>query len=127
MMELTAEEICRRLRPMLGSKIDKIYLRFALSHSNDERLEMEHAFKIMYEKYLNTHLLSEKVLLEPPLKDEVCGEYPLGIVSYAEKEFYPFGLREREWIRHVCVSGMSGSGKTNLAFLIADNLMKKEN
>ena len=111
---------------MLGSKIDKIYLRFALSHSNDERLEMEHAFKILYEKYLNTHLLSEKVLLEPPLKDEVCGEYPLGIVSYAEKEFYPFGLREREWIRHVCVSGMSGSGKTNLAFLIADNLMKKE-
>ena len=122
--ELTAEEICRRLRPVMGNKIDKIYLKYALSDNNDERQEMEHAFKILYEKYLNTHLLSEKVLLEPPKKEHVAGEYELGMVSYADRDFYPFGLKEREWIRHMCVSGMSGSGKTNFAFLIAKNFIK---
>ncbi|MBS3135566.1 ATP-binding protein [Candidatus Woesearchaeota archaeon] len=125
MRELTAEEICRRLRPVLGEKIDRIYLKFALSQSNDERLEMEHALKILYEKHLNTHLLSEKVLLEPPEKSAVAGEYRLGTVTYADKEFYPFGLREKEWIRHVCISGMSGSGKTNLGFVIARQFMEK--
>ena len=120
--ELSAEEICRRLRPVMGDKIDKIYLKYALSENNDERMQMEHAFKILYEKYLNTHLLSEKVLLEPPQEEMVKGEYPLGVVSYAEKDYYPFGLNENEWIRHMCVSGMSGSGKTNFAFLMAKNL-----
>ena len=122
---LTAEEICRKLRPVMGDKVDKIYLRYALSGDNNERLEMEHAFKILYEKHLNTHLLSDKVLLEPPLKNDINGEYPLGLVSYAEKDFYPFALREREWIRHMCISGMSGSGKTNFAFVIAKNLINK--
>lgn len=109
----------------MGDKIDKIYLRYALSENNEERIEMEHAFKILYEKHLNTHLLSEKVLLEPPARDKVDGEYQLGTVSYADRDFYPFGLLENEWIRHVCISGMTGSGKTNLAFLIAKNFIEK--
>ncbi|MBD3164149.1 DUF87 domain-containing protein [Candidatus Woesearchaeota archaeon] len=123
--ELTAEQICRRLRPVMGDKIDKIYLRYALSENNDEKLEMEHAFKLLYEKHLNTHLLSEKVLLEPPEKDIVHGEYCLGTVNYADKDYYDFGLREKEWIRHVCITGMTGSGKTNLAFLIAKKFISK--
>jgi hypothetical protein len=122
---LTAEEICKRLRPVIGKKVDNIYLKYALSKDKDEKMEMEHALKILYEKYLNTHLLSEKVFLEPPSKDVVSGEYELGTVSYADKDFYPFGLREKEWIRHMCVTGMSGSGKTNLAFLIAGNFLAK--
>ena len=123
---LTAEEICKRLRPVMGDKVDKIYLKYALSANNEEKLEMEHAFKILYERYLNTHLLSEKVLLEPPSEEDVMGEYKLGTVSYSDNDFYDFGLREKEWIRHVCVSGMSGSGKTNFAFLIARNFIEKE-
>lgn len=123
--ELTAEELCRRLRPVIGSKIDKIYLRYALSANNEEKLEMEHAFKILYEKYLNTHLLADKVLLEPPSEEDVRGEYKLGTVSYAEKDFYSFGLRENEWIRHMCVTGMSGSGKTNFAYIIAKEFIEK--
>ncbi len=124
--ELTAEEICRRLRPVMGGKIDKIYLKYALSANIEEKLEMEHAFKILYEKYLNTHLLSDKVLLEPPEKDMVKGEYELGEVTYADKDYFPFGLRENEWIRHMCVTGMSGSGKTNFAFLVAKNFIEKK-
>ncbi len=110
----------------MGDKVDKIYLKYALSANNEEKLEMEHAFKILYERYLNTHLLSEKVLLEPPSEEDVMGEYKLGTVSYSDNDFYDFGLREKEWIRHVCVSGMSGSGKTNFAFLIARNFIEKE-
>lgn len=123
--ELTAEEICRRLRPVIGDKVDKIYLKYALSENNNERLEMEHAFKILYERYLNTHLLAEKVLLEPPERKNVEGDYELGTVTYADRDYYAFGLKEREWIRHICITGMSGSGKTNFAFLIAKNFLAR--
>jgi uncharacterized protein DUF87 len=124
--ELTAEEICRRLRPVMGSKIDKIYLKYALSSNIEEKTEMEHALKILYEKGLNTHLLSEKVLLEPPEKSLVDGEYKLGTITYADRDYYDCGLKEDQWIRHMCISGMSGSGKTNFAFLIAKNFIEKD-
>ncbi len=123
--QLTAEEISRRLRPILGDKIDKIYLKYALADNATDRVQMEHALKILYEKNLNTHLLSEKIFLEPPARELVEGEYQLGTVTYSNKDFYPFGLKEHEWIRHMCISGMSGSGKTNFAFLIAQNFIKK--
>jgi hypothetical protein len=123
--QLTAEEICRRLRPVIGGNIDKIYLKYALSENNQEKIDMEHVFKILYEKYLHTHLLSEKVLLEPPHESIVSGDYVLGTVSYADKDFYPFGMKKNEWVRHMCVTGMSGSGKTNFAFLVAKNFIDK--
>jgi len=51
----------------------------------------------------------------------IKGPYPLGKVDYADKELYPFGLRDRDWVRHVCISGMSGSGKTNFAYQVLGN------
>jgi len=120
---LTPEEICRKLKPILGDKIDKIYLNYTLAE-REARQEIEQALNLLYRKHLS-ELLDKQVLLEPP-KDEVNGEYPLAKVSYANKELQDFCLKEKDWIRHVCISGMSGSGKTNLAFNIIENFIKKE-
>ncbi|MFH1401051.1 MAG: DUF87 domain-containing protein [Nanoarchaeota archaeon] len=123
---LNVEEICRKLKPVLGSKIDQIYLTWKLTEDRDRKFEIEQMLNALYVKHLNDSLLHERVLLQPPPKDIIGGPYPLGMVTYAEKELYPFGLREQDWQRHVCVVGMSGSGKTNFAYQIIRTFMARQ-
>jgi len=125
MQKISMEELCMKLRPIFGKKIDEIYLKYTLANNSEERAEIEHIINILYYKNLSK-LLDEKVFLEPPVKEAVNGEYPLAMVSYADKRLFPFALREQDWIRHVCISGMSGSGKTTLAFHILNNFIKKD-
>lgn len=119
----TVEDICRRLRPIFGKRIDQLYLKYVLTTDRDAKAEMEQAINALYQKHLTDSLLNEQLLLEPPKKDIIGGKYPLGTVLYGKKELYPFGLREQDWMRHVCVTGMSGSGKTTFAFQILGNFI----
>ncbi len=120
------KEIFKKLRPVFGKKIDLLYLKYSLSEDMDERAEIEAAIKGLYHKYLNKTALKEKILLEPPPKSLLDGEYPLGNVVYADKELFPFYIREHDWVRHMLICGMSGSGKTNLAYQILGSLILKE-
>jgi predicted transcriptional regulator len=120
------KDLCRKLRPVYGDKMDRLYLRYELADTIEERRQIEQAIKILYEKALSTSLLAEKVLLEPPADPRATsGDYPLGTIIYADKEVATFGLREQDWIRHVCITGMSGSGKTNFAYMILSNFIKR--
>jgi hypothetical protein len=42
---------------------------------------------------------------------------------YAGQDVGVFGLREAEWIQHLAIFGRSGSGKTNLGFVILGQLL----
>ena len=114
----TVEELCRKLKPVMGEKIDKIYLKYQLTEKREKKDEIYQALAVLFEKHLGVTLLGEKILLEPPLDKTVSGEYGIGAVTYADKEIAQFGLSEKDWVRHVCISGMSGSGKTNAAFVV---------
>ncbi len=60
---------------------------------------------------------ADAVVLPPPAPHECGGEYSLGEVCYPPaKRHARFGLREHDWIHHVLVVGMTGTGKTTLAF-----------
>jgi len=120
---LTVEEICNKLRPVFGERIDEIYFQYTVSDGREEREEIIRILNALYQKYLN-QLLDKGVLLEPPRKELIDGTYPLGTISYANKELFDFKLREKDWPRHICVSGMSGSGKTTFAFKIIESLNK---
>jgi hypothetical protein len=125
-VDLSVEELCRKLRPVFGKKVDLLYLRYKLSDSMDKKREIEQALNALYHKNLNDSMLNEKVLLEPPAQEVIAGHYPLGMVTYAERDLYPFGLNEKEWPRHVCISGMSGSGKTTFAYQILGSFIAKK-
>jgi len=47
----------------------------------------------------------DEILLPPPDRDSLDGDYPVGEVIYPEKPFANFGVREQEWIRH-CASSV---------------------
>lgn len=118
------EEIGRKLKPLFGKKIDDLYFRYSVSDSMDEKNEIVQLLSALYQKHLGK-LLDNEVLLNPP-EEKLDGEYPLAQVSYAKKQLFPFALREKDWSRHVCVTGMSGSGKTTFAFNILKNFIAKD-
>ena len=118
---LSVEEICNKLRPIFGKKIDEIYFQYSVADGREERDEIVHLLNTLYQKNLNK-LLDKGVLLEPPREEAIDGEYPLATISYANKKLFDFKLREKDWPRHICVTGMSGSGKTTFAFKIIEAL-----
>jgi hypothetical protein len=121
----TIEELCKKLRPILGEQIEKLYMKYSVSTDRDERLEIEKLVNALYHKHLSKSLLSDNIMLEPPEKEVIEAEYSLGTVMYSDKELYTFGLREKDWIRHMCVTGMSGSGKTTFAYTILGSMILK--
>lgn len=122
---LTVEEICNKLRPIFGKKIDEIYFQYTVAPTKDEREEIAHLLNALYQKNLSK-LLDKGVLLEPPEEEFIDGTYDIATVSYAGKKLFPFKLRDKDWPRHVCITGMSGSGKTTLAFSIIEELNKNK-
>jgi len=123
--KLTIEEISSKLKPILGSKIDDLYFKYTISENLDEKNEIMQMLGFLYQKHLGK-FLDKSILLEPPQKISVEGEYPLSKVIYAGKELFDFSLKETDWPRHVCISGMSGSGKTTLALNILENFIKRD-
>ncbi|MDP3966090.1 MAG: DUF87 domain-containing protein [archaeon] len=122
---ISVEEIARKLKPILGKKIDEIYFRYMNSESYEEKGEITQFLTALYQKHLN-QLLDKDFLLEPPKEEILQGEYSLAKVSYAGKTLFPFYLREKDWPRHVCVTGMSGSGKTTFALNILNKFIEKD-
>lgn len=123
MSSLSVEEMCKKLKPVYGNKIDKLYVKYALSTNLDERKQIEQIIIAMFYKNMDS-LLNDQIILETPEKSKISGEYELGHVMYGNKIVDSFGLREEDWIRHLCISGMSGSGKTNFALIILRQLIK---
>ena len=121
---ISVEEICRKLKPIVGNKIDQLYLQYTTAEDLDEKKEIEAVLKTLYNKKLD-ELLSKDVLLVPPTAEQVSGDYTIGKVSYANQQLHDFKLREEDFPRHICISGMSGSGKTTLAFNMIDQLIQK--
>jgi tRNA uridine 5-carbamoylmethylation protein Kti12 len=122
---LTVEDICNKLRPLYKDKIDKIYFRYSIAESKEEKEDILHFLSTLYQKNL-LQLLDKNVLLEPPSEELMDGNYNLALISYANKQLYPFKLREKDFPRHICITGMSGSGKTTLAFNIVEALRKNK-
>ena len=59
---LTVEEICNKLRPVFGKKIDEIYFRYSIAEGREEREEIAHILNALYQKNLNK-LLDKAVML----------------------------------------------------------------
>jgi len=123
---IEVDEICRKLKPVLGEHIDRLWSLYQAEKPQGRKWIHITLLKLM-ERHLNQTYEEKKLLLPPPPKDMCSCDYKLGQVCYGENTVnLPFGLRENEWIQHVGLFGRSGSGKTNVGFLIVFALMKKQ-
>jgi hypothetical protein len=119
----SVRQLCLRLRPILGVKMDQIYAAY-LAEDPDGREQIEHYLELLAAKYIPQSLGQDEAELIPPSQEQARGEYPLGWVTYSGKNLYEFGLRENEWIQHMAILGRSGSGKTNIGFSILKTLVQ---
>ncbi len=117
------QEICRRLKPVIGRQADRYWLAY-LSEDWRGRQELEIALRLLQARLLGSDVQIPQVHLSAPPRELARGEYPLGQVMYAEKVLYPFGLREDEWIQYTAIFGRSGAGKTNTVFVVIGNLLR---
>lgn len=117
-------EWCLKLKPILGDQMDQIYLAYCAEDDQGKK-QIEQYLELLVFKHMPQKLESSSPGFLPPSESDAAGEYPLGLVHYAGKALYPFGLREDEWIQHVAILGRSGAGKTNLGFIILDQLKRK--
>lgn len=120
------DELFRKLKPVLGEeKLRKLWLAYQTQTDPRSRSEILGYLNVLASEYLNDNF-DRKILLDVPPAKLIRGEYPIGRIVHGEKEYHPFGLREKEWIQHVGIFGRSGSGKTNTVFVILWNLMQKK-
>lgn len=121
-----AEALFRKLKPIVGEeKMNRLWLAYQTRTDHKSRAEILGILQILAQKHLNENY-DRKVLLSVPSKDIIDGKYRLGKVIHGEKKYYPFGLREKEWIQHLGIFGRSGCGKTNTVFVILWNLLENK-
>jgi len=117
------EDVFRKLKPISEKDLDMLWQEYILADAKTQK-NLEDMLRLVLAKNLGATFEEKEILLEPPPEELSGGEYPLGIIYYGKKKFHWFGLREKEWIQHTGIFGRSGTGKTNVAFLIVLNLLK---
>jgi hypothetical protein len=110
------------LKPFIGGKAEKIWLFYNASNPMDRRA-WEVKIDILAAKYLQT--FQEENLLEPIPAEYCSGEVYLGEVSFLNQSLYPFYLEKDFLLKHAGIFSQTGSGKSNLAMLIAMQLLKQ--
>jgi len=105
--------------------VDKLYNAY-LAEDNEGKEQIARYLEILTARYFRGNALKENIEIVPPSKELADGEYKIGKVHYAGKDLYDFGLREDEWIKHVGIFGISGTGKSLTGFTILKELAKKK-
>jgi hypothetical protein len=116
----------RLLKPIL-SPTQWGYLRIQYMFEKDpkRRREIENMMDILIAKHV-PGLKTENILLPPPERNLLEGEYPIGQAVYSGNSLGVFGVREKEWIRHCGIFGKTGSGKTTLSIRILQELCNQK-
>jgi len=116
------KELLAKLRPVIGEMADAFWLATLLDPGQEK--DIHAVAQAMAAELLDESYIGRNILLEPPPRDKVKGEYPLGTVIYANKPICSFGLLDSDLPQHVAILGRSGAGKTNVGYLLVWNLLR---
>ena len=118
-----AEDLFRKLKPILGDKADSIWLTYANVNPKLKQ-NIEGMLEILASQHLGETFQNDKIVLEPPSEDFSSGKYILGQIYYGDNPLHSFGLRPESMLGHVGIWGMTSAGKTNVAAIILSNLQR---
>ena len=118
------KELCRQLKPVLGRRVDRLWSAYLAESDHDGKADIEQVLELLAAKHLGKDYQPDRSPFPPPERRFAgSGEIRLGKVSYGGKEIYPFSLKANRLKEHILVAGRSGSGKTNLTFVLMKSLM----
>ena len=120
------QELCRNLKPVLGKKVDRLWSVYLAESDADGKADIEQTLELLAAKHLGTNYELDRSPFPPPaMKFSQSGNIRLGTISYANKQMYPFFLKSQRLKEHILIAGRSGSGKTNLTFILMEGIMAR--
>jgi len=123
---IRVQELCRSLKPVLGKKIDGLWSAYLAESDADGKADIEQTLELLAAKHLGQNYEPNRSPFPPPSrKFAKYGDIEVGKVFYAGKQLYPFFLKSTRLKEHILVAGRSGSGKTNLAFVLMEEIMAR--
>ena len=118
------EETCKQLKPVIGDKAQNLWYMY-LAENEKDRKDLTLDIEIIAEKLLKKEALEpQTILLEPPSLYDSVGFFTIGDVVYNNKTLHKLSLSPEDFIKQVGIFAVTGEGKTNLAFLLALELLK---
>ena len=125
-MMTRVQELCRKLKPVLGRKIDGLWAAYLAESEPGGKADVEQILELLAAKHLGQSYQPDRSPFPPPSKTfSHSGDIELGQVSYGNRSLYPFRLKSNRLKEHILVAGRSGSGKTNLTFVLVRAMMNQ--
>lgn len=122
-----AAELCRKLKPVLGRKIDLLWAVHQSDSTAAGKAEIEQTLELLAAKHLGDNFEPDRSPFPPPSESFATkGTLALGEVTYGGRAMYPFRLQPDRLKEHLLIAGRSGSGKTNLTFVLLDEIMRQD-
>ncbi len=120
-----AKDLCRRLKPFLGKKVDALWAAF-VAEDSEGKADIERTLELLAAKHLGLNYQPDRWPFPPPdRRFAAAGDVPLGTIAFGPNALYPFRLRSPRLTEHLLIAGRSGSGKTNLTFVAMQGLMEQ--
>jgi len=120
------EELCKKLKPIIGKQAETLWHLY-LAEDDMDRKNTAHDIEILAEKYLKQEPLEDKqILLGPPLAEDSKGTYLIGDIIYNRKKLHKLYLNPEDFRKQVGIFAITGEGKTNLANLLALQLLQSK-
>ena len=91
MNELRLIEICKKLKPMIGKKADRVWLSYLMAESPIQKRQAESLIELLGARYLSKEVDNTDILLPPPGRGAAKGDIPLGTLHYGNKPLYELG------------------------------------
>jgi energy-coupling factor transporter ATP-binding protein EcfA2 len=120
------QELCRKLRPVMGKRIDQLWSAYLAESDAEGKADIEQTLELLAVKHLGADYNIDRSPFPPPAKKFAeSGDIRVGAVSYADRQMYPFYLKSPRLKEHILIAGRSGSGKTNLTFVLMEGIMAR--
>ena len=117
------KDLLQKLAPVLGNKTSGLWYFNLFSKDAKTAYANGELLRLLADKKARLDF-REEIRLPPPKPDQLIGNYNIGEVIYPDRIYSAFGLRSNEFIKHILITGMTGAGKTNLAFHLLSELAK---
>lgn len=115
-------KLARKLEPLMPDQVNHWLNSLDLVDAHVKDL-IEKEIVYNAQKHLGNY--RNKLLLSLPPKTKARGLFNLGTIVY-EQVKWPFGISKQELLQNLAIFGRSGSGKTNVAFHLLQQLAQRK-